>query len=172
MRGLFIGRFQPLHNGHTTIIEHALKEVDSVIVGIGSAESSYLPSDPFTAAERMEMLIKASVELGWTGRIVPVPIRDVNRYSIWVSHVESLCPKFDIVYSNNPLTVRLFRKAGYTVRSTPLQDRSRLSGVSIREMMLEGDDWRLLVPPSVAEVIDEVDGVGRLREITARGGAV
>jgi nicotinamide mononucleotide adenylyltransferase len=33
-------------------------------------------------------------------------------------------------------------------------------------MMVEGEEWRPLVPRKVAEVIDYVDGVRRLREIS------
>ena len=36
-RGLLIGRIQPLHNGHIKVIQETLKEVDEIIIGIGSA---------------------------------------------------------------------------------------------------------------------------------------
>ena len=101
MRGLFVGRFQPLHLGHVSIIEKALEQVEELVIGIGSAECSYTTKDPFTAGERIEMILRASEELGWKKKIIPIPIRDVNRYSIWVSHVVSLCPDFDIVFSKN-----------------------------------------------------------------------
>jgi nicotinamide-nucleotide adenylyltransferase len=36
----------------------------------------------------------------------------------------------------------------------------------IREKMLQGDDdWKQLVPKSVADFIDEIDGVNRLRDL-------
>jgi len=169
MRGLFIGRFQPLHLGHVSIIGTALEQVDDLIVGIGSAECSYSSKDPFTAGERMEMLMRAAGELGWERRIIPVPIRDVNRYSIWVSHVVSLCPQFDVVFSNNPLTIRLFEDAGYEVRSTKLVDRKHYSGTVIREMMFEGGEWDDLVPETTAKFIREIKGLQRLGEISGSG---
>lgn len=169
MRGLFIGRFQPLHNGHVSIIENALMETDEVIAGIGSAENSYTPRDPFTAGERMEMLIAAGRELGWGQRVIPVPIRDVNRYSIWVSHVISLCPDFELVYTNNPLTRRLFEDEGFEVRSTPLVDRAVLSGEKVRESMANGSEWKGLVPTSVAALIKELEGEARVGELFLRG---
>jgi len=166
MRGLFIGRFQPLHLGHMSIMETALSEVDELIVGVGSAECSYTTKDPFTAGERVEMVLRASRERGWEGRVIPVPIRDVNRYSIWVSHVVSLVPIFDVVFSNNPLTVRLFRDAGYDVRSTRLVDREHFSGTAIRKEMLTGEKWKGFVPDSTAGFVGTINGIERMKEIS------
>ena len=150
-------------------METALEEVENLVLGIGSAELSYTSKDPFTAGERMEMLLLAADNKGWSDRLLPVPIRDVNRYSIWVKHVVSLCPDFDLVFSNNPLTVRLFSDAGYEVRSTKLVDRERYSGTAIRKMILEGTSWKELVPPSTSEFIESIDGVRRLKEISGIG---
>lgn len=169
MRGIFIGRFQPLHKGHLSIIEHALAEVDELIIGIGSAEKSYLPNDPFTAGERIDMILSVAKENGWGGRIIPVSIRDINRYSVWVEHVVSLCPKFDVIYSNNPLTRTLFEKAGYEVRDTPLVDRSKLSGKQIRKRISEGGYWETLLPNAVSKQIKEIGGVDRIRNIFGPG---
>ena len=53
---VFIGRFQPAHNAHIEIIEHALTLADNVIICIGSAFQPRTPKDPFTAEEREEMI--------------------------------------------------------------------------------------------------------------------
>ncbi|MGA1873375.1 MAG: nicotinamide-nucleotide adenylyltransferase [Thermoplasmatota archaeon] len=154
MRGLFIGRFQPLHMGHISIIETALKEVDELIIGIGSAECSYTMKDPFTAGERVEMILRCANEFGWKGRLIPIPLRDINRYSIWVDHVVSLVPLFEVVFSNNPLTSRLFCDEGFRVKSTKIVDRKHFSGTAIRNVMSGGGDWKKYVPRSTAEVIE------------------
>jgi len=164
MRGLFIGRFQPLHRGHTYIMQKALEEVDHLIVGIGSAERSHTSDDPFTAGERVEMVLRASEELGITDRVIPLPVRDMDRYAIWVAHVVSLVPHFDVVYSNNPLTSSLFRDSGYEVRETAMVERKELSGVNIRGRIREGSSWEDLVPSSVRVYLSEIDGIDRIRE--------
>ncbi|MBN1539889.1 MAG: nicotinamide-nucleotide adenylyltransferase [Candidatus Thermoplasmatota archaeon] len=166
MRGLFIGRFQPLHLGHVSIIEAALDEVDELIIGIGSAESSYTPKDPFTAGERMEMLLGYAKERGWGGRLLPVPVRDVNRYSIWVDHVVSLLPRFEKVFSNNPLTSRLFSDAGFEVCSTRIIDREHFSGTAIRELMMNNGEWQSYVPVSTSRLIKVSGWMDRLNDIT------
>ena len=41
VRGILIGRMQPLHNGHIEVIKKILNEVDEIIIGIGSAQISH-----------------------------------------------------------------------------------------------------------------------------------
>ena len=58
-RGLYVGRFQPYHNGHNSVIERIADEVDELIIGIGSAEISHDLRHPFTAGERVLMISRA-----------------------------------------------------------------------------------------------------------------
>ena len=54
-RGLFIGRFQPFHLGHLQDIKDALKEVDELLIGIGSSNEERTKENPFTVNERVKM---------------------------------------------------------------------------------------------------------------------
>lgn len=161
---LIIGRFQPLHNGHMEVIRKVASECDKVIIGIGSAQYSHLADNPFTAGERYLMISEALKREGITNVSI-VPIEDLNRYSVWVSHVESMCPPFSAVYSNNSVTRRLFFEAGYELRDSPLYNRKYYSGTEVRNRMFEGKDWRALVPECVADIIEEIDGVRRIKEL-------
>src|SRR2546422_10183183 len=93
-----------------------------------------------------------------------LPIQYTHVHSVWVSHVTSLVPRFDIVYTNSDLVVCLFREHGLKVSSPPLVDRERLSGTVVRHRMLKGEDWEALVPAAVAADIKEIDGIERIRE--------
>ena len=161
---LVIGRFQPLHNGHMEVLMKCASESERLIVGIGSAQYSHHPSNPFTAGERYLMIDESLREAGIDNYSI-VPIEDLNRYSVWVAHVESMCPPFGRVYTNNPMTRRLFEEAGYEVSDSPMYDRCRYSGTEIRRRILEGEEWRHLVPDATARVIDQIDGVGRIAAI-------
>ncbi|MFA5452334.1 MAG: nicotinamide-nucleotide adenylyltransferase [Candidatus Methanomethylophilaceae archaeon] len=161
---LIIGRFQPLHKGHMKVIRKVASESDHVIIGIGSAQYSHTKDNPFTAGERYLMIAKTLKEEGIENVFI-VPIEDLNRYSVWVSQVETMCPPFSIVYSNNQYTRRLFYEAGYEIRDSPLYNRAEFSGTEVRQRILDDEDWRYLVPPKVAEVIDQIDGVSRIREL-------
>ena len=59
MRGLYIGRFQPYHLGHQAVLEEIAREVDEIVIVIGSAQESHGPENPFTSGERMEMIYAA-----------------------------------------------------------------------------------------------------------------
>ncbi len=168
MRGFFIGRFQPYHLGHHEVIKNIIHEVDELIIGIGSAQESHTLENPFTAGERVLMIVRALEELNIDKRIYVIPLEDIYRNSLWVSHVCSMVPPFDIVYTNNPLVYRLFKEAGFKVKSTKMYNRKEYQGTEIRRKMLEGGDWERYVPKAVAEVIKEIDGISRIKEIAAK----
>lgn len=161
-KALIVGRFQPFHFGHQKLIEWAANDVNFLIIGIGSSQESYTLRNPFTASERRRMIEKS---LGTRFRYDIVEIPDVNDDKRWVEYVERICPRFDIVYTNGSLEKKLFTNAGYEVKSTPIFNKNYYSGTEIRKRMIVGERWRDFVPQGTIEVIDAVDGVGRLRRL-------
>ncbi len=166
-RGLYVGRFQPFHIGHQDAIKYVLEKVDELVVVIGSAQYSHTSSNPFTAGERLVMIRRALTQAGLNhGKLWIVPVPDVHLHMLWVSAVEGYTPKFNVVFSNEPLTRRLFTEAGYKVEDVPFFDRKVYMSTVVREKMLAGDSWSSLVPKAVADFINEIDGVNRLRDLT------
>jgi len=163
-RALIVGRFQPFHLGHLELVRKAAAEYDGVVVAVGSAQESHTEQNPFTAGERVEMVTAALRGAGIEAFHV-VPIEDVHRHAIWVSHVVSLCPRFDAVLANEPLTTRLFEEAGFKVVRTELWKRKEWSATEVRRRMASGEDWRTLVPESVAAVIGAIKGEERVRSL-------
>lgn len=168
MRGIYIGRFQPFHNGHLSIVEGVIGEVDELVLGVGSADQSHTLENPFTAGERVMMITKATAELDIV--TYAVPIEDLNRNAVWVSHIESMSPEFDVAYSNNPLVIRLFEEAGIEVRQSEMYNRADLEGSEIRDRMVAGEDWQEFLPAAVVDVIEEIDGIGRIRQVSRSDG--
>ena len=166
MRALYIGRFQPFHLGHLEIIKKILKEYSELIILVGSAQYSHTLENPFTAGERIQMITEALEEEGISERVYIIPIDDIHRHAIWVNYVQSLTPPFDRVFSNEPVTIRLFKEAGYSVTETELLNRAEWSGTAIRRMMLNGKQWEECVPESVATFIKEIDGEARMRDLS------
>ena len=165
-RGLFVGRFQPFHLGHLNAIKDILKEVEELVIVIGGAQYSHNINNPFTAGERLIMVRNALEEAGIDySRVWVVPVPDVHLHMMWVSAVEGYTPPFDLVYSNEPLTRRLFIEAGYKVKAVRFYERKLYSSTEIRERMLKGKSWEKLVPKGVAAFIKEIDGVNRLRDL-------
>jgi nicotinamide-nucleotide adenylyltransferase len=165
-RGLYVGRFQPFHLGHLEAVEYILKEVDELVIVIGSAQYSHNVNNPFTAGERLVMIRKTLEEAGMSGsRIWIVPVPDVHLHMMWVSAIEGYVPHFDIVYSNEPLSRRLFMEAGHKVKKIPFFKRNLYSSTQIREKMLKDNSWKKLVSKSVSAFIEEIDGANRLRDL-------
>jgi nicotinamide-nucleotide adenylyltransferase len=167
-RGFYIGRFQPFHQGHREMVEYIATEVDEVVVGIGSAGKTHTVRNPFTAGERIMMINRALEDIDT--RTYVVPIEDIERNSVWVSHIESMSPEFDIAYSNNPLVKQLFKEAGIEMRESEMYNREDLKGSKIRQRMIDHDPWQDRVPDTVVEVIEEVDGIDRIRTIAGEDG--
>jgi len=166
-RALFPGRFQPPHWGHVYAVKEILREVDEVIIAVGSAQFNYILKDPFTAGERIWMLREALREGGVDlSRVVIVPIPNVENNLEWLGRVRSYTPPFHVVYTGNPFVGLLFREAGYEVRQQPMYHRERFSSTRVRELMLRGDQWEELVPRAVVEIIKTIGGVERLRIAT------
>ena len=163
--GALIGRFQPLHKGHLEAIKFALKHVDRLVIVVGSAQKNHEKRNPFTAGERVEMLWRTLKSEGLLDRVVIIPVPDVENHDIWVYTVRTLTPKFEVVFSNDPLTLMLFERAGVKTIEVPLTNRSVYMATEVRRRMVEGENWEELVPPEVAEFIREIDGVERVRRI-------
>jgi bifunctional NMN adenylyltransferase/nudix hydrolase len=53
---LYIGRFQPFHNGHLRAATQAQLFCDKLIIGLGSANAKPSPRNPFSIGERREMI--------------------------------------------------------------------------------------------------------------------
>jgi nicotinamide-nucleotide adenylyltransferase len=166
-RGFYIGRFQPFHLGHRKVIGEIARHVDELIIGIGSAQLSHKPENPFTAGERILMISRSLEDLDLYYYVIP--INDLYQNALWVAHVRSLTPPFSDVYSNNPLVSRLFQESGYEVKYSPMYNREEYSGTEIRRRMLAGEDWEKLVPEAVVDVIGEINGVDRLKAVSMKG---
>jgi len=165
MLGLYIGRFQPFHRGHLRAIEWMLGRCDQVIILIGSSQACYQTENPFTVGERVEMISRTLRARKLAGRCLVLSVPDVNNNALWVSHIISLVPRFDAVYSNNPLTKRLFKDAGRKVSPIPFFDRKENDATSIRDSLPRDGKWRKMLPKEVADFIDEIGGAERMKEI-------
>ncbi|ABD42607.1 nicotinamide-nucleotide adenylyltransferase [Methanospirillum hungatei JF-1] len=168
IRALYIGRFQPYHNGHHYVINQIAQEADELIIGIGSAQMSHEPADPFTAGERVLMITGALQDLHKP--LYVIPLEDINRNVLWVSHVRAMTPPFHRIYSGNPLVIRLFHEAGIEVLSPAMYERATLSGTKIRDLIACDKPWEDFVPPAVVRVIQEIDGISRIRALNQDDG--
>ena len=162
-RAFYIGRFQPYHNGHQYVLEQIAETADAIVIGVGSAQLSHEKENPFTAGERILMITGSLKHIHIP--VYVIPIEDIKRNALWVAHVRSMVPPFDLIYSSNPLVMRLFAEEAIPVLSPAMYERELHSGTEIRRRILKREDWVNLVPDPVAEVIREIGGEERIRQI-------
>ncbi len=145
MDGLLIGRFQPFHLGHLEALQFALSKVDKLWVGLGSSNKPVERNNPFTAEQRKEMIL-ASIDDLMKEKILIYFIPDVDNHIRWIEKIDTIVPKFDIIFSNDDLTKRLYSKRNIQVIPIPFLNRESLSGTNIRDLIIRDQKWDDLVP--------------------------
>ena len=153
--GLFIGRFQPFHLGHLHAVGFALDGVDRLLLGIGSSNCSREPANPFTAAERRAMILD-SLDAEARGRVTVWEIPDVRNHIRWMGIIRNTLPPFDVIFTNDDTTAKLYRKEGVPVNGIPFLKRHSLSGTAIRERISAGGTWGDLVPAGTARALHHI----------------
>ena len=159
-KGLFIGRFQPLHKGHYRMINSLAKKVDCLIIGIGSSNRHHLVDNPFTIKERTDMLNDSLKIKNYS--IKPIP--DIDDYSKWANHVKKIIGPFDVVFTGNKVVKELFEKENIEVKL--LKNNDYTSATSVRDMISKDQCWEKYVPKKVAKLIKKVDGVERIKNLS------
>jgi nicotinamide-nucleotide adenylyltransferase len=162
---MMIARFQPLHYGHFNVLKHCFENFEEVVVIVGMASQSHTPENPFTAGERIEMLRET---LKWANipleKLITVTLPTMEVSRVAVHYVKLYSPPFKYVVTLNPIIQRIFIEEGYQVLKPPVINRASYRGTVIRRLMAEGsDEWKKLVPPPVAEIIERIDGVNRVK---------
>jgi nicotinamide-nucleotide adenylyltransferase len=162
--GLLIGRFQPFHFGHMAAIDYALKKVHHLYILVGSSQKSHESKNPFTAGERILMIRNALIDKRIDAkRYLIIPIPDAIGHAVWTAFIDQVVPDYDIVFSNDNLTIQLFREKGVQVIEPPLFKRKNYSATEVRRRIIEKEDWKSLVPTPVAKVIEPIIKKGRFR---------
>lgn len=83
---VYVGRFQPFHVGHLALLRRALALAPLCVVVIGSANQARTPKNPFTAAERAQMIGQA-LSADEHARLRFLPVRDHYDQARWVAAV-------------------------------------------------------------------------------------
>lgn len=98
---VFIGRFQPFHVGHQEVLDKALQLADKVIVLVGSSNQPRTIKNPFSFAERKQMILNTYgfSTIGATNldfqRLAIEPLSD-NKYNdtAWAANVQSIVSRY------------------------------------------------------------------------------
>ncbi len=133
-RGLVIGKFMPVHQGHIALINFALQHCDELIVSM-----SFTPSDPIPHTLRFDWLkkifeheskIKMEESLdNFDNENLPLN----ERTKIWAHFIEKRFPKIDVVISSEEYGVPFALHLGATsVSFDQLRNQISISATKIR----------------------------------------
>lgn len=145
---VFVGRFQPFHIGHMSIVKKIFSEnFSKLILVIGSAEKSWTPENPWSLQEREE-IIRASIPLELQERIDIVWLDDVPDDDIWCEnliHIFHHC-RLDIVdcrlFTGNEWVRDICERHNIQTDWIDSYDID-ISGTKIREMIAKGEEVSL-----------------------------
>jgi len=164
MNGLLIGRFQPFHLGHLEALQFALSKVDKLWVGLGSSNKPTQKNNPFSAEERKEMIL-SSIDDSIKERISIYFIPDLDNHTKWIEKIDTIVPKFDIVFSNDELTKHLYSKRTVKIITIPFLKRDVLSGTKIRNLITSDQKWDDLVPEGTKNFLIKNDAKEYLKNL-------
>lgn len=148
MSTLFVGRFQPLHTGHLSIIQ----QQPDLVIAIGSSQYQRTADNPLSLEERRWCLRQVT-----TAPVVAVP--DIHDDARWVEHlltiVYTVTPTVDQVISSNPWVERLCRAADLTVSPAPVN--IQIDATTIRQLIrAHNPSWKTYVPSRIQSLIEPI----------------
>lgn len=185
---LYLGRFQPYHLGHHTVVKKIAKEYDQIVIAICSAQVSNTKRNPFTYLERHIMMEKCLKADGISNyRIIPIP--DIHCPEKWADFCHAIFGDYDVVITNNKNTRRLFENRGdkvkgitphkvkvprYNWREPDYHDVYIINGTMIRNSLAwsgseteysTANDWLNCVSPAVKLYLLEIKALTRLKKL-------
>lgn len=146
--GLYIGRFQPVHRGHWSIISRMMRECDTVILAIGSPQQHGTKKNPFSYALRARMLDEVVMQSGYkyeNAYIIPVedrehPSNDASWGNYLLDRVRiytGLIP--DVIYEGEEVERRTwYDNLDISVERIP-RNVIPVSGTDIRQYLIDGN---------------------------------
>lgn len=171
---VFIGRFEPFHNGHAAVARLALARARKLIVLIGSADTPRTIRNPWTVAERAVMIESALADA--RPRLLIRGLRDhLYNEALWVASVQRLVSEAIAADPDAPERPRvgLIGKdkdaSSYYLREFPqfslvdVQHTESLSATELRRYLFEANQVdshgglmliRASVPGPVYEMLD------------------
>ena len=171
--GMIHGRFQPFHNGHLAYMTGAAGCCERLLVGITNPDrlhmrptpedaNRHLPAaNPFTYTERLLMVRAAARAAGVASvEVIPFPVTEPE---LWPDYVPAGTVHFLRVFSPwGAAKLERLRGGGYRAVVLDADAAKEVSGEQVRAAIRSGGDWKTLVPPAVATIIDSLSSAHAL----------
>ena len=116
---MFIGRWQPLHEGHVKLFQQAVLEGKNLLICVRDGEVN--DKNPYTA-KQVKKAIKGMSKNWWTEDILPL--------------IDKLKPKVKVIIIPDICSVEFGRGVGYDIiEHVPPTEIGEISATKIREQM-------------------------------------
>lgn len=138
--------------------------MEKLWIGLGSSNKPPTKNNPFSAEERKEMIL-SSIDDSIKEKISIYFIPDLDNHMKWIEKIDTIVPKFDIVFSNDELTKHLYSKRDVQVLSIPFLKRDVLSGTNIRDLIISDQNWSDLVPDGTKNFLLKNNAKERLKNL-------
>lgn len=166
-----IGRFQPMHNAHLEVIKkiyNNLGKYDNLVIAIGSSQHLRTCNNPLTVDER-EKMIKLCFSDNKIINYKIIHLPDFEEDEDWMRNLRS---KLNIIqikdldnivfYSGNERVVKIFSEKNINIKKIKLI--KGISASQIRTLIIQGKEWKHLVPKSVYEVLKSINAEEIIRK--------
>lgn len=173
---VYIGRFQPLHNGHINTIRLALKTARRVIILVGSDKAPLTARNPFTCEERQAM-IRGSLDPEEYNRCLVAGLEDFTyRDEDWVARVKEIVQGFNAIYGGTGSRIGITGfdrdSSSYYLKMFPDWKTSlkpeieKISATEIRHCLFDtGAILTDVLPRSVCEFLIQFKGTDRYNDL-------
>lgn len=150
-----IGRFKPLHNGNSTLLEAACESSDKVLIGIGSS-NKYDLRNPFTAQESEEMINSVLSKRFSNYSFIYIP--DFGNDKKWGNEVLTHFRNLDYFITGNAYTSEILKDSYKIIHPfdlVPEYRQSELNSSKVRIEIARNGNWKELVPAPVANYLEQ-----------------
>lgn len=181
-----IGRFQPFHNGHLSLVGHALDIANRVVIVVGSSFAARNVKNPFTFEERKRMILDSLLEAGLDDhRVKVVGVQDYHyNENMWVTDLATKVQQatnwsHDVVLVGHRKDASTYYLDLFPYWQYVEHDPARaciwyggpaqvLNATDVRRLLYRGDDrWRSYVPTGTAGFLAEFVNTEEFAELVA-----
>jgi bifunctional NMN adenylyltransferase/nudix hydrolase len=161
---VLIGRFQPFHRAHLEIVKRATSLCEQLVVITGSAAQPRTYKNPFTSAERRNMIKSATA--GLSIRIhVEENVDTIYNDQAWAIRIQGIVSKYHVPGTKTAIIGHKKDESSFYLSMFPqwgyedVEEIEPLSAVDIRDLYFKRDVnmnfIRAVVPGTTFDFLDE-----------------